>query len=265
MTESVRAVDTALQILEMVALSPEPPGVTQIAEAVGIAKSAAHKHLYTLAEHGFVKQDTASTRYRLGPKAWLLSRLAPSLEDVASVAEPFMMAARDDTGLAVVLSVPTLRSAFVLATLPSKQPIEIGVRPGSELALHASAQGKVFLAFGEPALLATLQSAQLKAMTPRTITSYEALAEDIARTRRQGYAVAPEESLLGVNVIAAPVRNYENKLVASVALIGSVQHIAADPAPELVAQLLEMAQGVSRALGLSPDSALEFVREKGRG
>lgn len=255
MTESVRAVDTALQILELVALSPQPPGVTQIAEAVGIAKSAAHKHLHTLAEHGFVSQDTTSTRYRLGPKAWLLSRLAPSLEDVASVAEPLMIAARDDTGLAVVLSAPTPRSAFVLAALSSKQPIEIGVRPGSELALHASAQGKVFLAFSDPALLAGLQSVPLKMMTPRTITSFEELSAEIARIRRQGYAVAPEESLLGVNVIAAPVRNYENKLVASVALIGSVQHISPDPAPELVARLLELSQGVSRALGLNADSA----------
>lgn len=255
MTESVRAVDTALQILELVALSTQPLGVTQIAEAVGIAKSAAHKHLYTLGEHGFVSQDMTSTRYRLGPKAWLLSRLAPSLEDVASVAEPFMMAARDDTGLAVVLSAPTPRSAFVLATLPSERPIEIGVRPGSELALHASAQGKVFLAFGAPALLASLQSTRLPSMTPRTITSFEALSEEIAKIRRQGYAVAPEESLLGVNVIAAPVRNYENKLVASVALIGSVQHISAEPAPKLVARLLEMSQGVSRALGLTPDLA----------
>jgi IclR family KDG regulon transcriptional repressor len=252
MSEIVQAADTALRILELVALSPQPLGVTQIAETVGIAKGAAHKHLYTLSEHGFVTQDATTTRYRLGPKAWLLSRMAPSLEDVAAVAAPLMTATRDETGLAVVLSVPSPRAAFVLATLPSTQPIDIGVRPGSELALHASAQGKVFLAFGDPAQIERLRGKPLPAMTPRTITSFEVLLADIEKVRQHGYATAPEEALLGVNVVAAPVRNYESKVVASVGLIGSVQHIAPSPDPSLIRRLLELSEGVSRALGM-PD------------
>ena len=251
MSDIVQAADTALTILEIVAMSPQPPGVTQIAEAVGIAKGAAHKHLYTLAEHGFVVQDATTTRYRLGPKAWLLSSMAPSLDDVASVAAPLMAATRDATGLAVVLSVPSPRAAFVLATLPSTQPIDIGVRPGSELALHASAQGKVFLAFGDPVLIERLRGTPLPAMTPRTIVSFDVLLADIEKTRRQGYATAPEEALLGVNVVAAPVRNYENKVVASVGLIGSVQHIAPNPDPRLIERLLELSEGVSLRLGVA--------------
>lgn len=249
MSDIVQAADTTLKILEFVALSPQPPGVTQVAEAVGIAKGAAHKHLYTLLENGFVVQDATTTRYRLGPKAWLLSRMAPSLDDVASVALPLMTATRDETGLAVVLSVPSPRAAFVLATVPSTQPIDIGVRPGSELALHASAQGKVFLAFGDPAQIERLRDKPLHAFTPRTPTSYDALLAEIEQIRRQGYATAAEEALLGVNVVAAPIRNYERKVVASVGLIGSVQHIAPNPDPSLVRRLLDLSEGVSRALG----------------
>lgn len=249
MNDGVKASDMALRILELVAFGHGPAGVTQIAEAVGIAKSAAFKHLQTLADHGFVVQDTTSARYRLGPKAWLLSRVAPPLDDVAGVAGPFMEAARSETGLAVVLSAPTRHSAFVLSTLTSTQPVEIGVRPGSELSLHASAQGKVHLAFGDPSLLDSLRDSALAPMTPRTITSYETLVAEIAAVRQRGYALAPEEVLLGVNAIAAPIYNYDDRLVASVCLIGSIQHLASDPQPEIVDRLLALARDISSALG----------------
>lgn len=87
------------------------------------------------------------------------------------------------------------------------------------------------------------------------VTVARSLLADIEKVRRQGYATAPEEALLGVNVMAAPVRNYENKVVASVGLIGSVQHIAPSPDPSLIKRLLELSEGVSRALGM-PDRRL---------
>ncbi|MBT9246246.1 IclR family transcriptional regulator (plasmid) [Gemmobacter fulvus] len=247
--EGVKAADLCLRILEYVAFEPEPAGVTQIAEFAGIAKSAAFKHLQTLIDHGFVVQDTATTRYRLGPKSWLLSRHAQSLDDIAAVALPLMLAARNALGVAVVLSAPTPQSAFVLSTVASNQQIEIGVKPGSQLSLHASAQGKVFLAFGAPELMQKLRQGPLPRITPRTITDPAALAAELPLIRQRGYATAPEQSLLGVNAIAAPVYNYDNTLIGSVGLIGSVQHILDDPQPELVARLCQLTADISAALG----------------
>ena len=54
---------------------------------------------------------------------------------------------RDALDQPIVLSEMTPRGALVLTNLSSTSPIEIGVRPGSELTFHASAQGKVMLAF----------------------------------------------------------------------------------------------------------------------
>ncbi len=247
--DGVKAADVCLRILEYVAFEANGPGVTQIADAVGVAKSAAFKHLQTLIDHGFVTQEVVTTRYFLGPKAWLLSGKAPNLDDIASIAAPFMRAVRDDTGMAVVLSVPTPHSALVLFTCPSNQQIEIGVRPGSELALHASAQGKVFLAFGGEGAAISARTGRLVAVTPRTITDPAELLADIARVRNLGYATAPEQSLLGINAIAAPVYNYDNRLVGSIGLIGSIQHILAEPPEALVTRVLRLTSDVSAALG----------------
>ena len=241
---NVRAADTCLRILQEVAFAELPQGVTQIAGKVGIAKGAVHKHLRTLIDHGMIVQDPVTSLYRLGPKIWLMGQKAPDGQALLEIAQPLMQAARDELGLAVVLSVPTPKSAFVLATMRSNQPIDIGVRPGSELQLHSSAQGKVFLAFG-PSELWDQVKAPLEAVTPKTITDIDTLTRDIRRDRELGFSVAPEESLLGINALAAPIFNADRTLVGSIGLIGSIQHLSAQPTPHQLDVLMKLTEAIS--------------------
>lgn len=247
--DGVKAADLCLRIYEHVAFSAEAGGVTQIADVVGIAKSAAFKHLQTLIDHGLVAQDSATSRYHLGPKSWLIGQQAQSLNDTTAIALPFMLAARNETGLAVVLSTPMPSSAYVVLTCPSTHQIEIGVRTGSHLALHASAQGKVFLSLGPETMLKDFRGTPLTAVTPNTITDWARLDEELAQVRQKGFASAPQEALLGINAMAAPVFNYDDQLVGSIGFVGSVQHIPDHPDPFLVNRLLRLTRDISQALG----------------
>lgn len=243
-SSSVRAADSCLRILQHVAFAELPQGVTQIASKVELAKSAVHKHLQTLIEHGMIVQDPATSLYRLGPKVWLMGQAAPEGQVLTEIAQPLMQAARDELGLGVVLSVPTLKSAFVLATMRSNQPIDIGVRPGSELQLHSSAQGKIFLAFGASELWQQVR-APLAMVTPKTITTVDELSRDIERIKQLGYAVAPEESLLGINALAAPIFDARGVLVGSIGLIGSIQHLLAEPSAHQLDVLMKLTRTIS--------------------
>ncbi|MDZ4393457.1 IclR family transcriptional regulator [Cypionkella sp.] len=246
--DTVRAADTCLRILERVAFADRSLGVTEIAAEVSIAKGAVHKHLRTLIDHGLVVQDPVTTHYSLGPKMWLMGQKAPASQQLAETALPLMRATRDDLGLAVVLSVATPRAAFVVATLSSNQPIEIGVRPGGELSLHSSAQGKVFLALGPPDLFRSLPK-PLMQITPKTVVDVDKLAEEFTLIRQRGYATAPEQSLLGINAVAAPIFNPEGKVVASIGLIGSIQNLDAEPSETQLAALFALTREISRRLG----------------
>ncbi len=243
--ETVRAADTCLRILERIAFADSPMGVTQVSADVGIAKGAAFKHLRTLIEHGLIVQDPVTSHYALGPKLWLMAQQAPAGASLAELALPLMRATRDELGMAVVLSILAPRSAFILATVSSNQPIEIGVRPGSELSLHSSAQGKVFLAFGSPELLGTLPDA-LPQITPKSVTSKAVLAAQLDAIRAAGYATAPEESLLGINAVAAPILGSQNQLLGSIGLIASIQHLGAVPTPSQLKALFAL----TREIGL---------------
>ncbi len=244
---TVRAADTCLRILQHIAFAEGPLGVTQIAAQVDTAKGAVHKHLRTLIDHGMVVQNAQTSLYSVGPKVWLMGQRAPQAQELSEIALPLMRATRDELGLAVVLSVPTPRSAFVLATLSSNQPIDIGVKPGSELSLHASAQGLVMLAFGKPELRDALKPPLAK-ITPKTTTDINEILAAVKVVAERGYSVTPEQSLLGINALAAPIFDRSGTLVGSIGLIGSVQYLHPQPEARQIGAVLSLTRQISERL-----------------
>jgi IclR family KDG regulon transcriptional repressor len=117
------------------------------------------------------------------------------------------------------------------------------------LAFHASAQGKILLAFSPRPLQQRLLARPLERFTPQTITDPNRLEEEIMRTVRLGYAAAPEEAMLGINAVAAPIFDAKDACIGAVALVGSIQFLPAEPDADTVAVLKTTAQEISRRLG----------------
>jgi DNA-binding IclR family transcriptional regulator len=264
----VQSVHVALDILEMIAFSQDEIGVSQIATRLGIGKGAAFRHLKTLAERSYVSQNPATARYRLGHQAYVVGRFAPTGVDLAAVAAPHLRALRDELGQSVVLTVPTEQGALVLTTVLGTSPVEIGVRPGSQLSYHASAQGQVIAAFSRRPLRERVGDGTLDAFTDHTITSYDALSREIERVKRRGWASAPQQTMLGLNAVAAPIFDDGPDCVGSVAIVGSIQFVPAEPAPAQVEALLRTARVISRSLGpvRAPAAPADFgLRQRHKG
>jgi DNA-binding IclR family transcriptional regulator len=247
-SEGVRSVQLAIDVLEAVAFSADELGVTQIAERLNMTKGSVHRHLQTLVERGYLAQNPATSRYAIGPKSRLLARHAPEA-DLAHSAEGSMRQLRDALGHTVVLSEMTPRGALVLTKLSGVSPIEIGVRPGSELTFHASAQGKVMLAFAPHALRARVLARPLQRFTDKTVVSARKIEQELLEVARLGFASAPEEALLGLNALAAPIFDAQGACVAALAIVASIQFLTQKPRQSDVAQLVEAARQISRKLG----------------
>jgi IclR family KDG regulon transcriptional repressor len=244
----VHSVQLAIDVLEAVALADDELGVTQIAERLNMTKGSVHRHLQTLVERGYLAQNSTTSRYAIGPKSRLLARHAPDA-DLVYLAEGPMRQLRDALGHPVVLSEMTPRGALVLHKLSSTAPIEIGVRPGSELTFHASAQGKVMLAFAPYPLQARVLARPLQRFTDKTIVSVRRIEKDLLEIARLGFASAPEEAMLGLNAVAAPIFDAHDACIATVAIVASIQFLPEKPRPSDVAQLIETARQISRKLG----------------
>jgi IclR family transcriptional regulator, KDG regulon repressor len=244
----VRSVQVALDVLEAVAFSEEELGVTQIAERLGLTKGSVHRHLLTLVERGYLVQNPVTTRYARGPRSRLLAHYAPQA-DLIELASGAMRELRDRLGHSVVLSESSPRGALVLSMVAGTAAIEIGVRPGSELPFHSSAQGKVLLAYAPHQQRQRVLAKQLQAQTPRTIVDTKAIEDELALVVRQGFATAPEQAMLGINAVAAPIFDDKNSIAGALALVGSIQFLPATCDARTIGALKEAADQISRRLG----------------
>lgn len=248
----VKSLNLALDVMEAVAAADEDIGVTEIAVRLGLTKATVFRHLQTLVERDYLAQDARTSRYRLGIQCQLLARPSSNRIDLRSASEGVAHWLREETGLSVVVSAVRARSVVVLSMLTAMGTVQIGVRPGSELSLHSSAQGRVAVAFGRPALMKHARNQTWKALTDHTIMGWEKLDAKIEQIRRDGWADAPEELALGLNAIAAPVFDDAGDCVGTIAVVGLIHDLPRTVDPAVTEALMVAAQRVSQQLGHAP-------------
>jgi IclR family transcriptional regulator, KDG regulon repressor len=224
-SSAVQSVGVAVAILEALATAAKPIRLTELAKQLGEAKARIHRHLATLRHHGLVDQERSTECYRLGWKLVHLGQAAAEQFDIRRVAEPCMLRLRELSRQTVVLSVPANGEAMVAAVMASENLVTISVRQGARLPAHASAQGRIVLAFASPEIQRQILSRKLAALTPRTLIEPAALRERLSAIRRDLYELAPGETLLGITTLAAPLLDHEDLLVGIVAIVGTDQYI----------------------------------------
>lgn len=243
------AVDLSLRLLERLALSQESIGVSDLARELGSSKATVYRHLQTLAAHGFVRQETLSMRYTAGIKLFILGERLRERFDIVHVARDDMGQLRDETTQPVTLSALVEGQVLILEVIQGQAVVNFGTQPGTVLDLHASAHGKVALAFGPEDLLRRSLAKPLKARTSHTICSPQALQRAVAQVKSRGWATAPNQLLDGVNGLAAPIFDHMGIYAGAVAIAGSIQYIRATPAEKQIKAVTRAAERISRKLG----------------
>ena len=245
----VQAVLFALEILEHVAVQREAIGVTALAAHFGTNKSKVFRHLRTLAQQGYVVQDESSERYRVGARMIALGQAVNDSVDIVREAGPVMRKVRNALSHSVILGILEKEGVRVVSVQSGSSDIEISVKPGSLLGYHDSAQGKIALAYGGAELFESVCAAGLAARTPQTITSVEALEKELAQIRKQGWAIAPNEAVTGLNALAVPIFSASGRIVATIAVVDSVQFIPGEPTQAQIETLLNAGLRISESLG----------------
>jgi IclR family transcriptional regulator, KDG regulon repressor len=247
--EGVQAVVFALQILEYLAQHRSTVGVTDLARVFDTTKSRMHRHLQTLVAAGYVMREEETERYRSGARLIAFGRAVAENFELTNAARPVMESLRASLGHAVALSQPEPDGMRVIATIAGKSAFEIGVKPGSMLAAHATAQGKLLLAFGGDAAIERALAKSLPRSTPSTVTERGTLRAESEQIRRQGWAIAPNQSVIGLNALAAPIFDALGTFVGAIAIVDSIQFIPDDPSAKQIRQTVEAGKRISVTIG----------------
>ena len=228
-----QSIERAVALLECVGTSERSLGLSEIARAVGLTPSTTHRLLRALVVAGYVEQEPTTEQYRLGLGIAVLGQRA--LEHAGyHVAKPVLDHLSARTGESVSLGIRRADEVVVIEQAASASALRFEHPAGAEIAMHASAMGKVLLANSarsierEVALLATFDR-----FTERTVTAPADVVAELTAIRKRGWATNVEERHVGVCGIAAPVLARSGAAHAAIGLQGPSVRLTRDRLREL--------------------------------
>lgn len=254
-----QALERGLAILAAFVQQGPVLGIAELARTAELSKSTAHRYVATLVRLGYLEQDDASRKYRLGREALQLGYTAISSLDLAQVAARPLQALADETGHVVNLAVlDGADIVYVDRRRPARASfrLELNTQVGTRLPAYCTSMGKVLLAFADPARVrAILDQTDLARRGPKTITAREELLRDLARTADTGLGINDEELAPGLRSLAAPIRDRSGQVVAAVNLavhLGAWNATMQAVQQRLGPALSRCADDVSKRLGYRP-------------
>jgi DNA-binding IclR family transcriptional regulator len=239
----VQSADKALAILATFNEGRPELGVSELAAEFGMHKSTVSRLLGALEKRGLVRRE--GDRFVPGWELVRLGALASRGLALVACAREEMERLAAETGETVNLAVREGDRALNVSQVDSAHLVGVGDWTGRSLPLHATANGKVLMAFGNGGL----PEGGLERVTRRTITDRRALVDELERVRRAGLAIATEELELGLHAVAAPVFDCFGTCVAAVSVSGPAYRLPERRLPELGELCAAAAAAASERLG----------------
>jgi IclR family pca regulon transcriptional regulator len=241
----------------LAAFTPTQPslGVSELAREVGLSRSTTHRYMSTLTRLGYLQQDAASRRYRLGPRVLDLGFSAINSMELRVISSPYLQRLSDETGFTVNMAI--LDGTDILyvercrSSRAGQREIDLNLHVGSRLPAYCTSMGKVLLAYLAPKRRAALlDGLSLGKRGPNTLTNRKALEAELAAIRERGLALNNEELAYGLRSIAAPVRGPGGDVVAAINLaVHSSMVSMRDLVARLGASLQRTAAEISSQVG----------------
>lgn len=238
------------QVLRMFAYSDEKLSSSAVARRLKMPRTTVLRILHTLTAERLLQRQGYD--FAAGGELLRLGLRAFGHTSVREMAVPVLRDLVQATGETAYLALVTGDKALVADVCDSSSSDRPVSRPGTLEDLHASAAGKVFLAFA-PGSSATV--GPLESHTRRTIVTQAELDAEIARARAQGYATDNEEQRDGVRSLAAPVLDSSGSLVAAIAVTGSTSSFPEQRMPQVAGHVVRAARALSELLGRRTEQA----------
>lgn len=239
-----QAVERAARLLTEIVDSGEAVSFSQLAQRTGLAKSTTSRLLLALERNQLVRREESGA-YRPGELFMRHAWRSPGEAGLVALAQPVLEHLGELTGETINVGVVRGECVEQIAQVSSRYLLGATDWVGRPVPLHASALGKVLLAFGA----APLPGGKLERLTERTITHRSVLLSELEEVRRRGYAVTNEELEDGLVAVAAPLRGPGGRSLAALSVSAPVSRVGVRELPQVAAQCVIEAAELSRRLG----------------
>ncbi|MEU8934755.1 IclR family transcriptional regulator [Streptomyces sp. NPDC048409] len=246
-TAGVREVKSAARTVELLELlaarGDRPARLQELADELGVPRSSMYALLQTLIARGWVRTDTTGSLYGVGIRTLLTGTTYLDSDPRVRLVRPYLDEASQKLGETVHLARLDGRDVVYLATRESHEYLRTISRVGRRLPAHAAALGKALLAQYPDE---DLPEGPYEALTPRTRTTREALAADLAEVRARGHAIDREEAVTGITGFGFALR-YDTPAQDAVSCSVPVTRLTPDHEDRIVAVMREVRARIEAA------------------
>jgi DNA-binding IclR family transcriptional regulator len=232
-------------------------GVRELAAAMKVAPSSAHRLLIGLTEEGFMRQNPETGRYELGLEFLRLAYLASSKSPLRQRALSHMRALVDACNETALLGIydPVRQEMLFGASVESMHQLRYVIELNKWSPVYTGASGLAILAFLDEAHVQNIiQRTRLSPLTQHSITESYKLVAELETIRQRGYALTRGQRIQGAVGLAAPIFGSNGEVIGDVCLTIPEQRFDAASQDHLIGLLLECTNRITIDMGGRPQT-----------
>ena len=171
----------------------------ELIEELELPKPTVNRILQQLEEEGLLQREPVNRRYLPGGRTRELALGVMTNKALGAPRHAILQALSEEIGETCNCSMLDGDHTVYFDRVEANWPFRIQLPVGSQLPLHCTASGKLFLAYMDPRHRhRLLAAAPLKRFTDRTITDIEQLSSELKRIEQEGIGVDNEEFMAGM-------------------------------------------------------------------
>lgn len=249
----MNSIEKSIEILNYLSNAKRSVGITELSSKLSFPKSTVHRILNTLLNYSIVNKDKETSKYKLGLQILKYSNSFYNSFDFRQIAKPILKKICIETSFTTFLTVwQSDHSICIDSVTPSQKSSthHLFVEVGKEMPFHCTASAKLLLAYQRPEEInRIINENPLQKYTPRTIVDPKKLKEHLSKIMESGFAICNEELEEGIKAVAAPVRNINEKVIASITITGLSKRISGNNIEKLIKIMIKSTQELSIILG----------------
>ncbi len=215
----LQGAERTLQLLRLVSTRGQAT-LTEVAGALQVSPSMAHRLLRTCAEAGYLDQELRHGPYTVGPVLWQVAADVARGSTLTELLGPALRHTVDGLLETTALAVLEGRSIRFLLTEEGTQLVRIAQPVRTVTSAHATAAGRALLAgLNDDDLAARYEGVDLETVQPGTIQDWNQLKAEIRKVRNRGWAIQVGEAQPGMAALAMPLRDGFGQTVAAVTVM----------------------------------------------
>ncbi len=248
--DKVKALDKALSIFTLVCTN-EGLSLKELEELSGLNRTTVYRILQSFIDWGYVEQNLTNKKYRASLKILEMAGIVLRRIDVVKVARPYLLRLRDESKESTSVAVLNGFNIVFADWEPSYYEAHVSGSVGKSIPAYCTGSGKAILAYLPKEDVNTLlEEHELKRYTQNTITDKDELKQDLEQTVTRGYGMSIEEFGSDVIVVAAPIFEMKNKIIASIAVLALKSRVKGDEhIKKLGGMVKKFASNISKELG----------------